>query len=174
MCEPMTVMAVAGTLMTAYGSIEQGKAQNDVAQYNAKLAEVSATDAEQRGGVAADQQRARVRQILGTQRAMMGASGVVAGEGTQGQVLDQTSVLGELDARQIEVNAQREAWGMRSQAAGARLQGSLQERAGLLGGIGSLITGGAQAYGIYSQPRAGKVPASNASSTMTQAQYFKR
>lgn len=164
MCEPMTVMAVAGTLMTAYGSIQQGKAQEDIANYNAKASEAQAADSLARGGVAADQQRAKVRQILGTQRALMGDSGVVAGEGTQGQVLDQTATLGELDARQIEVNAQREAWGLKTQAAGARLQGQYAAQAGLYSGIGSLITGGAQAYGIYSKAglgKTGKLPKSD-------------
>ena len=182
MCEPITTTAglalyssLAATAVTAYGAYQQGQGQKKVAEYNAKVADVQAEDATNRGFVAADQQRARVRQIAGQQTAAMGASGTTVGEGTTGLVLDQTATMGELDARQIELNAQREAWGLRSQAAGARFSGALSEQAGTMGAVGSLITGGVGAYGIYDKykvPRAGAV--SNASSTMTQAQYYKR
>lgn len=146
MCDPLTMAAAA---VTAYGSYKQGQAQQDIANYNARTAELAAEDAVARGTQSADAQRNKVRQILGTQRAMMGATGAEVGAGTLGKVLDQTATYGELDARTIEANAQREAWGMRTQAAGTRAQGDLAAAAGTMGALGSLLTGGAQAYGIY-------------------------
>ena len=154
MCEPTTIalgVALAGTAVSAYGAYQQGQTQKKIANYNAKVGELNADDAIQRGAIAADQQRAKVRQILGTQRAVMGASGAEVGSGTLGKVLEQTSTLGELDARQIEVNAQREAWGLRTQGALGRVEGDAAAEAGTLNAFGSLLTGGSQAYGIYSK-----------------------
>lgn len=141
--------SLAATAVTAYGQYQQGQTQKDIANYNARGAEMQAEDALQRGQVAVDAQRAKVRQILGSQRAIMGASGAEVGSGTLGKVLDQTATLGELDARQIEVNAAREAWGLKTQATGARLGGEMAATGGLYGAGGSLLTGGSQAYGIY-------------------------
>lgn len=157
MCEPITAttaalyLGAAGTAVAAYGAYQQGQQQKKIADYNAKVGEVNAAEAIQRGALAADQQRAKVRQILSTQRAVMGASGAEVGSGTLGKVLEQTSTLGELDARQIEVDAQREAWGLRTQGALGRFEGEVVAQAGSLNAFGSLLTGGAQAYGIYSK-----------------------
>lgn len=154
MCEPTTIalgVALAGTAVSAYGAYQQGQTQKKIANYNAKVGELNADDAIQRGAISAEQQRARVRQIEGTQRALMGASGAEVGTGTLGKVLEQTATMGELDARQIEVNAQREAWGLRTQGALGRVEGEAAAQAGSLNAFGSLLTGGSQAYGIYSK-----------------------
>lgn len=139
--------------MSAYGQQQQGKAQQAIMNYNAGMQEVAADQAVQKGAAAADVQRAKVRQIIGTQRALMGASGVDIGTGTTGQVLDQTAGMGEQDARQIERNAQLEAWGLRSGAAGQRFQGDSAATAGLYGAMGTLLTGSANAYGLYKRPK---------------------
>lgn len=153
MCDVVTGLAVAGTLLSAYGAYQQGKAQQDVAEYTAKTNELAAGQAVEKGASAADQQRAKVRQIMGAQRAAMGASGAVIGEGTLGSVLDQTASLGEQDALQIERNAQLEAWGLRTGAQGKRFEGALAAAAGRTGAFSTLLTGASRAYGIYKSQR---------------------
>jgi hypothetical protein len=153
MCDVVTGLAVAGTLLSAYGAYQQGKAQEDVANYNAKMNELAADQKVQQGASAADQQRAKIRQILGAQRAAVGASGAVVGEGTSGAIFDQTAALGEQDALQIERNAQLEAWGLRTGAQGKRFEGALAAAAGRTGAFSTLLTGGSRAYGIYKSQR---------------------
>lgn len=157
MCEPisattMTYMAIAsaaGTAISAYGSYQQGQNQKKIADYNARMADFQAQDAMKRGAIAADQKAAEVRQMEGRQRAVMGVSGVDVGVGTLGKVLDQTATMGELDTRTIEQNAMREAWGYENQGTSSRLQGEFASQAGTLGGFGTLLAGGARAYGLY-------------------------
>ena len=153
MCDPGTaaVAMIAATAVSAYGAYQQGQTAKKIANYNATMAEYSADDAIKRGSIAADQQRARARQIAAQQRAVMGASGVESDTGTFGKVLEQTATLGELDARTIEANAQREAWGIRAHAAGSRYEGESAAQAGTLSAMGTLIGGAAQAYGLYSR-----------------------
>ena len=146
MCEALTI---AAAVVSAYSAYQQGQTAKKIANYNAKMAEYSAEDAVKRGSIEADQQRARARQLAAQQRAVMGASGVESDTGTLGNVLQQTATLGELDARQIEANAQREAWGMRSQANIARYEGAARAQAGALEGFGTLIGGAARAWGMY-------------------------
>lgn len=157
MCEPTTIAlaaTIASTAVTAYGAYQQGQTAKKIANYNAKMNEYSAEDAIKRGSIEADQQRAKARQMLASQRAAMGASGLEE-TGTLGNVLQQTATLGELDARQIEANAQREAWGMRSQANIARYEGAARAQAGALEGFGTLIGGAARAWGMYKSPNVG-------------------
>lgn len=159
MCEPATIMTVAalsGTAISAYGAYQQGQNARKVAEYNATVNEFQAKDALERGGIESDRQRARTRQIKGAQIAAMGGSGATVGEGTLGDVLDQTATMGELDARTIETNALREAWGLKSQAGLGRAQGEAAAQAGMLQGFGTLIAGGAQAYGVYDKWKAPK------------------
>jgi hypothetical protein len=145
----VTIMAAAA--VSAYGAYQQGKAQKQIANYNAQMQEYAAEDAIKRGTIAADQQRAKVRQIAAQQRAIMGASGVESDTGTFGRVLEQTATLGELDARQIEANAQREAWGLRSGATITRAEGDWAKKAGAMSAFSTLLGGAAQSYGVYNK-----------------------
>jgi hypothetical protein len=151
-------LSAAGTAVAAYGAYQQGQTAKKIANYNAKMSEFAADDAIKRASIAADAQRNRARQILAQQRAVMGASGLESDTGTFGQVLEQTATLGELDARQIEANAQREAWGLRSQASLTRAQGSWDAQSGSLSAFGTLLGGASKAYGIYTSAYPGTAP----------------
>ena len=145
----MAAMSAAGTAMSAYGSYQQGQTQREMARYNAKQGEYQAEDALARGTITADNQRNRVRQIEGTQKAAMGASGAEVGSGTLGSVLDQTAMMGELDARTLEQDALRKAWGFKGQAVNTRVGGDMAAQAGTLQGFGTALAGFPRAYGIY-------------------------
>ena len=158
MCEAVTGIALstwfaagaaAGAAVTAYGAVQQGKAQEETAQNNAKTLQLQAADAQARGGIAEEAHRAKVRQIRGEQRATLAASGVDMTYGTAASVLDQTTIYGELDARNISVNAAREAWGYETQAGNELFQGKTAKQQGYLSGVSTLLTGAARAYGIY-------------------------
>jgi hypothetical protein len=144
--------------MSAYGAYQQGQTAKKIAKYNADVANYSAEDAMKRGSIEADQQRARARQIAASQRAAMGASGVESDTGTFGKVLEQTATMGELDARTIEANAMREAWGLRSQAKISQYEGASRAQAGGLEAFGTLLGGAAKTYGVYQSSVAAKTP----------------
>jgi len=135
------VAGVGGTLLTAAGAIQQGQASKASADYNAEVARRQALDATRRGSIAEGEQRTKTRQLAGQQHAAMGASEIVADEGSFGDILAQSAQFGERDAQRIRVNAQREAFGLRSEADLSEFQGQQAETAGLFKGGTSLLTG---------------------------------
>lgn len=153
MCSPALAVPIlttlVGTGLTVAAQHQNAQFSEAVANRNAAQADLAAQDAVARGQVAEDVQRSRVRAIMGTQRAQIGASGIQSDTGTAGNVLTQSAQLGEQDARTIRSNAFREAWGYRTQTQNFQLQGELAGVEGRNQVLGSLITGGARAYGIY-------------------------
>lgn len=149
MCEPMTVLAVSGGVLAAYSQYQQGQYAEKMGEYNAKVSEMKAADAIKQGGMAEEQQRARVRQVMGAQRAEMGASGMQADTGSFGDILADTAKYGELDALTARSNAMRQAWGFQQEAEGSRSEGLMASRAGKMNAFGTLLTTGAKAYSTY-------------------------
>lgn len=149
-----------GTAFTAYGQIQQGKAQQ--AQYNyqaavdrnnAVIAERLAKDAEDRGKKEEQQQRQGVRQLIGQQRSAFAGNGIDLGSMNVTDTTADTALLGELDALTIRNNAEREAYGFRVQgmnytaSAGMNtLAGRNARSAGKMGAI-STVLGGAGSLG---------------------------
>lgn len=144
----LTGAALAGTAMTAYGQIQKGKAEGEMADYNANVTTQRSNEALQMGSIAEEQQRNKVRQVEGSQTAAMGASGAVAGSGSFGSVLDQTSQFGEMDALTVRNNALKQAWGLQTQAVGDQLQGSYARQGAGISAMGSLLSGSVNAYGV--------------------------
>lgn len=156
----------AATAFSAYGAYQQGQSSKDLANYNAqvdqnnaKAKQYAAEDASRRGGIAEDAHRAKVRQMLGTQRATMAANGGDLTDQSSMNILSDTARYGELDALTLRSNAAREAWGLNvqadndlAQAAGSRFQGRAAARAGTMSAAGTLLNGGAQAYSAYKNP----------------------
>lgn len=154
MCSPAAIPIVTtlvGTGLQMRAQAQNASFQEDIANHNAQQADLAAKDAVARGEVAVENQRNRVRGIMGSQRAAIGASGVQNDTGTTGDVLTQTATLGELDAQTIRANAYREAWGYKVQGANFKLQGQLDQMEGQNAQVGSLITGASRAYGIYAE-----------------------
>ncbi len=155
------VLTVVSTAISAYSQMQQGKAQAAMADYNAKVAdantkvnEAAALDASQRGADEAAQVKERARRIAASQRAGAAAGGVAADSGSALDLLTETSGMGELDALTTMNNAQREAYGYRVQGMNSTAQANLQrtqsklyKSAGAGNAMGTLLTGGAKAYG---------------------------
>jgi hypothetical protein len=142
----------AGTGFSAMASMRAGKAQKKLADYNAQVAEYQAADALARGRQAETRLRTDVKGVIGEQRAAFAASGVDINDidSTAVNVQANTAALGEMDALAIRLNAAREAWGFKSQAADYRYTGKLAKMQGTSAAIGTILTGGAQlAYAKY-------------------------
>lgn len=110
----VATLATAGG--AAYGGSQQASQQRDAAKYNQRAADAQALDVQRRGSIAEGQASARKRAVGGAAEARQGSSGVVAGQGTGADVLSEIAEVGARDAATINANAQREAWGIRTQS----------------------------------------------------------
>lgn len=150
MCSPSLAIAgasMAGAGISAAGQYQASKFNEQMAERQAAMQEEAAQDALERGEEQADRQRERTGDLIGEQRAALGASGVQMDSGSALRLQTDSRYQGELDALTIEENAQRQAMGMSRQADQTRIQGEMQGRRGRIGAGSSLLTGGARAFG---------------------------
>ena len=154
MCDLVTGLLVASTLMGAAGQIQQGNAaaaarryNQQVAEMNAKIADNQARDALERGKIEEQKKRREVAQISGRQQAAMAANGVDISFGSPLDVLADTAIQGELDALTIRSNTYREEYDYRVKGANQRAQGSLARMEGDAAKTGSLLSAGATILG---------------------------
>jgi len=142
-------IAAAAAVGTAYQQVQEGKYQEGVAKYNARLAE----DEAQRTRNAATEEEGKRRRItaelLAKQTAQLGASGVSLNSGSALQLQTDTIELGEVDALRIrdtgdqQFNAsQSEARLTRSQGDNARSDSTLRATNTLFGGAADLANTG--------------------------------
>ncbi len=166
MCEPITIALIAGTAATAglqaAGQIQAGRAAGaqadfraEVARTNAMVAGVRAEDALDRGGIEETRFRRQVDNLKGRQRAAFASNGILLGEGSALTVLEDTAMLGELDALTIRSNAEREATGFLTRRNQFLAQSALfnatadeSRRAGRIGALTSIAGGILQAGSI--------------------------
>jgi hypothetical protein len=117
-------IGAVGSAFGAYYSAKSSKNnlrfQAQMAEINARMAELGAKDQLLRGEREVQASRLKTAQIKSAQRAGMAANGIDLGEGTAGQVLAGTEVMGEIDANTIAANAVKSAWGYRMQATNCR------------------------------------------------------
>lgn len=152
MCDPFSI--VAGGLAIA-GAHNQAEAQQDADQANAEVARMNkalfdfyADDAIKRGKQEIDRYKMSIKQLKGRQRAMAGFSNVEM-SGSQAQVLADTARIAKLDMLKIENNAAREAYGYKLQGKGASASARMATAGSDQRYLGTMLTGGAQALGIY-------------------------
>jgi len=151
------VASLAGTVVSAMGAKQQADAQAKQADYQAQvarnneiIAQQQANAARQAGAVEAQTQDYKSRQIAGTQKAILGASGVDIESGSPLAIQQSQAELARLDALTVQSNAERKAWGFdveasnqkaqaglyRMQASDARAAGKTAVLASLIGGVG--------------------------------------
>lgn len=155
MCEPTTIgyIAIGLTLAaggaTAYSQRQTGKFNEQVANVNAENEANQAKHAAAIGLIEEERHRVKVRQFIGAQRVRAAANNVDISSGSALTMQAETARFGAEDATTIRANALQQAWGFNTQAANSRSQGRLARYAGDSGAIGTLLTTGAQAGGIY-------------------------
>ena len=178
MCEPMTTGAAVGSFVSGQAATALGtgfswaaampyilaatsgavslaaqnqaaKGQEAVAKFNQKAMQNKAEDDAQRGALEEERHRAKVRQVIGAQRAAMGGSGAVVDEGTFGDILFDTAQAGEMDSQMIRYNASAEAYGAKMQGLNYGMEASGARTARRWDTAGSLMTMGRYAYGAY-------------------------
>ena len=166
MCLPAAVVggigligSVASAAFGAMGAAQQAKAQNNMAEYNAQVAQNNARAAEQEGAYAraqaarnADEKRRETARLIGAQRAKMGASGAVVESGSFLDLTLDSREQGELGAMALLQEGDMAAWRAQLQAGNfysqaAQARASKVNPRGVL--AGSLLSGAAGVGGAY-------------------------
>lgn len=145
----MCWVMLAGAALGAVGQMKAGADAKETAAINAQLAGIQAEDALSRGGVEEDRYRRQIAQTAGAQKAEFGARNVKGSSGTALDILADTAMIGEEDALTIRNEAAREAWGYRWQANESNRYGKAAYRNSQYAAGSTLLTGGAQAYGMW-------------------------
>jgi hypothetical protein len=143
-------MTIAAGAMTAKAQYDAGKFQNKLNKQEAKYEDEKAKDAVSRGVEQQDKIRAQIRRVLGAQRAGFGGSGIdISAGGSPFDVAMDSEREGELDMLTARNNAAREAFGYRSRAQQLRKAGKYAKKSGKSNALGTILTTGASAYGMY-------------------------
>lgn len=144
MCEPVTVMMAAGTLLSAKSAMDQGEMSQKIANNNAIMAGYAAKDAQMRGEEDAQAIQRKAASLKSSQRVAMAAHGLDLGYGTAADLQDQTDFFAQSDAATARTNAGRESWRANAQAQDFRSQGAAAAYNGTMSAAGTMLTGGAQ------------------------------
>lgn len=149
------VLAIAGTVAGAAGSIAQGNAsaatadyQSAVARNNAQIAGYQSGAALESGHEQAAEESLSGSQQLGRFKAEQGASGVDVNTGSSVAARGSLRMVNQLRAQNTEYNAERSAWGYKMQGLNFADQSKLDsaeasqdKTAGLIGAAGKVIGG---------------------------------
>ncbi len=132
---------VVGTGVTVYGQVQQGKAQNTIAQRNAQIqlrdAEIAKQNAEFNARMKEKQDDQRRRAMIAKQ----GGSGVVAMEGTNLLALAEQEFIDDMNAQLIRRGGQIQAQGLQDQAVLTSASGTAARSAAMTSAGSSLLTG---------------------------------
>jgi hypothetical protein len=145
-----------GTYFSARAAKKAYQLKAQLARENAAYLEGLARDSVRRGVTAESRQRGRIGQLKATQRARLAANGVVIDQGSALGVLQDTDLLGNIDALTIRENAAREAEGLIRERnntlfEAAGYQAAAGSRSPFLEGLTSLLTQGKQVAHDYEQ-----------------------
>lgn len=161
--EAALFLQLGGTALSATSAVNNSRgartaynAQGQVAQNNAQISEWQAQDALSRGDRAVYTQRLKTKQLKGTQRARMAASGVDLGVGSAAEILSDTDYFGEVDAATLHDNAAKEAWALRNQASNftgeaALMRSRAAAESPLMAGATSLLSSAGRVAGNWYQ-----------------------
>ncbi len=134
MAVALPLLMVASTAVSAIGSVQQGMAQADVANYrsqialnNAQIAAQNARTAGEIGEREATTSQLKTAGLRGQQKAGFAAGGFDVNQGSPVDVGSSTAALGALDALTIRNNAARQALGYETTAQSDRAQSTLDK-----------------------------------------------
>ena len=111
-----TITQAAGQASEIGAKADMASAMSKVNDYNAKVQLEKAKYSRDNAKTKTDEHRKSVRQLIGSQRAAAGASGVVADVGSPMDLLKASAMQGEYDAQVLLYQGELEAWGHERQA----------------------------------------------------------
>lgn len=126
----VAAISAVSTIAQGYAAKQKGEYDNSVAQYNARVQENQATMTANKGVQAENAQRQRTAQLIAQQRAQIGANNISLNSGSASNLIQDTSMLGEMDALRIKSNYAQQVDSMNQQAMLTRNQGAAALSAG--------------------------------------------
>lgn len=135
------VAGLAGTAVSALGAIQAGNAQNEAAQYNAKIADNNAAAERERASYDAGLIKDERRRVIGSQRAAMAANGLEISTGSPVAVLGDTTGQSEMDVLARIYGGESAATAYGNDATRMRIEGKAAKQAGMIGAGTTLLTG---------------------------------
>lgn len=145
----LAAMAV-GALVSANAKKQEGKVQSDLYKQNAQLSEYQKQFAIEEGEYQVGQIRRERNQIIGSQRAMAGGSGLLVNKGSALDVQMDTAMLAEEDIQQARYNAKLKAWGYQVDANQQKWLSKKAKQAGNQAAVGGLLSSAGSFYGTSS------------------------
>ena len=137
-------LALAGTALSAVGTIGQGIAQGNTAAYNAAVARNNATEATQNatyalqaGESSTEDEGLKASEQLGQVKTGLAGNNIDVNSGSAAKVIQGTRQIGALDQDTTMGNANLQAYGYRTQAVGYTAQSKLDTQASILDPIGA-------------------------------------
>lgn len=139
------ILSAGGTILSTAGAIQQGKAANAAAQYNAKQLEASGKAENAAAQRKAVEQTRQKELVLSRARTVAAASGGGQDIALMGQIEEE----GTMRSLTALWEGEEAAKGRNAQAAGARFEGSQAKRAGAIKGLSILGEGVGSLYDKY-------------------------
>lgn len=134
-------MLLGGSILSGAGSIAGGRQARRAGEYNARLLNQKASAIESASRSETGLLTERARKLKGSQIAAFASSGAQISSGTPLLVLAEQSSNMQRDINETRRTRMIEAQSMRSQAAIAKYKAKQASRAGLIGGLGSILGG---------------------------------
>jgi len=138
-----------GTGVNLVGEYQAKKANEAITDYNAKVLDLQAVDAIKRGEETVGNVLTDARRLRGSQRAALAAQGIDLSSEVATNLANDTQDQAARDVRTARTNANREAWGLKTQRTALRMAGDAASRASNYRMVGSALTGGAQTAAMY-------------------------
>ena len=132
---------VIGAGISAYGTMQQGKAANKIAKRNAEIQNNNALIAQQNSEFNAQLKERDDKRRRASQRAKLSASGVEVFDGTNLIALAEQEFTDDLNAQLIRRGGTIDAANLRQQAGITSAQGQAAQTAANTSAGGSLLTG---------------------------------
>lgn len=164
-----TALSAGSSLMGASANASALEAQGDhakmVGDFNAKLSEMQAQDALERGGKDAEQLQKQASRMIGSQKAALAAQGIEVDSGSAAEIQNDTKEMAARDAVTIRNNAAREAFGFKVQAMNSTMEGNFAQMGARNQASNTLLVGGMSAASTVMQGGAKVYETSNAYKT---------
>lgn len=132
-------LSIGASLLSGYGAVQAGKAENAAAQYNASVNDLQARQAGEQAALKASEVARRSRQSQAAGRAAALVNGFEQ-TGSVVDVLNQAARSDELDYLTAIYDGSVQAAGLRSEAQLNRARGASAKRAGKMAAGASLLT----------------------------------
>lgn len=142
-------LTLVSSALSAYSTIQQGKAERDAMRYSAKVNETNAQTASIEAAYNEDVARRQLRQRLSRQSVAQGEAGI-AGNTFADRSYMQSVESGSADILNLRYKGLAEAENYRNQAALNRFSGASAYNNARLGAYTQLVGGAANALSMYS------------------------